>query len=261
MAICKLCLQEKHLLKKSHIIPDFMYQDLYDDKHKMISFNPHEYAVGEGHIKNPSSGDYDSYILCKDCDNRIIGGYESYAAKVLFGGLPLNQAPVISTFKKKDGTELTNYKNLDYKNFKLFLLTILWRAGISKRPIFEYIDLGPHASILRKMLYEGDPGTISDYPLFIMTFINDQEMPKDIIITPLKRRMQGGLIVYSFPIAGMIYCFYVNSKQHSLPKDIINDTISTDNQLNIFHIPKGKGWDFLFRYMGMHKKSKKRVFV
>jgi hypothetical protein len=255
MAICKLCLQDKKLLKKSHIIPDFMYQDLYDDKHKMISFNPNEYAAGDGYIKNPSSGEYEGNILCSDCDNRIIGGYETYAAKVLFGGMDICDAPSVKTIKNGE-QELTEYRQIDYKNFKLFLLSILWRAGISTRPLFNYIDLGPHSNILRKMIFEGEPGKIDDYPIFVMTFINDKEMPKDIIITPLKKRMAEGHIVYSFPIAGMIYCFYVNSKLHALSQHVLDDTISPANHLNIFHIPKGSGWDFLFRYMGMKKKSK-----
>lgn len=39
MGSCKLCLEEKILLKKSHIIPEFMYKDLYDENHKLISFD------------------------------------------------------------------------------------------------------------------------------------------------------------------------------------------------------------------------------
>ena len=34
--ICKLCLKEKKLLKKSHIIPKFMYKGLFDENHKIL---------------------------------------------------------------------------------------------------------------------------------------------------------------------------------------------------------------------------------
>ena len=36
MGICRLCLEEQALIKKSHIIPEFMYQDLFDENHKFI---------------------------------------------------------------------------------------------------------------------------------------------------------------------------------------------------------------------------------
>jgi len=39
MSICKLCLKKKDLIKKSHIIPGFMYQYLYDAKHRIIFTN------------------------------------------------------------------------------------------------------------------------------------------------------------------------------------------------------------------------------
>jgi hypothetical protein len=33
---CKLCGNNKKLLKKSHIVPDFMYQNLFDEKHRIF---------------------------------------------------------------------------------------------------------------------------------------------------------------------------------------------------------------------------------
>ena len=37
--ICQLCKEEKQLLKNSHIIPNFLYKGLYDEKHKIINVN------------------------------------------------------------------------------------------------------------------------------------------------------------------------------------------------------------------------------
>ena len=42
---CKLCLEDC-VLVKSHIIPDFMYRDLFDDKHRIF-----EAKVNDGELK------------------------------------------------------------------------------------------------------------------------------------------------------------------------------------------------------------------
>ncbi|GEM_PF-2942036 len=37
--ICKLCLKDKPLIKKSHIIPDFMYREIYDEDNRIVSYH------------------------------------------------------------------------------------------------------------------------------------------------------------------------------------------------------------------------------
>jgi hypothetical protein len=34
--LCKLCLKDKKLVRQSHIIPDFMYKDIFDEKHRLF---------------------------------------------------------------------------------------------------------------------------------------------------------------------------------------------------------------------------------
>ncbi|SDS95846.1 hypothetical protein SAMN05216490_2176 [Mucilaginibacter mallensis] len=230
-----------------------MYQELYDENHKLISFNPQNYVNGEKRIKNPSSGEYEGGILCKNCDNNIIGSYETYAAKALFGEkLNTEESPILkNNADKGDNTQFSIFNNVDYRKFKLFLLSILWRASISKRATFGYINLGPHEDILRKMILDGDPGTEHEYPIFTMTYLNDKKMPRDIILTPTRKRTKAGHIFYIFPIGGLIYSYYVNSKYHPLPDYVKIGTISKDNKFIIVNIPKGEAWDFLFNYMGL----------
>jgi hypothetical protein len=79
MAICKLCLQDKELVD-SHIFPEFMYKPLYDDEHRFNVLG----NKGEGILKRPPKGIYEK-LLCVECDHNIIGKYENYASKVIFG--------------------------------------------------------------------------------------------------------------------------------------------------------------------------------
>lgn len=45
MAICKLCKNEREL-QESHIVPEFMYRPLYNEKHKTVG-----YLLGRGKPK------------------------------------------------------------------------------------------------------------------------------------------------------------------------------------------------------------------
>jgi hypothetical protein len=251
MAICKLCLQEKKLIKKSHIIPEFMYQELFDANHKMYAFHPHKIINGEGYMKRPSTGEYEGGILCAECDNQLLGDLEGYASKAIYGGkLPKNECPTCNNYVNQFGVQFTNCKNISYQKFKIFLLSLLWRAHISSRPMFSEISLGPHAEEIRKMIYEGNAGDVDDYPIFLMTYVNDKSIPTDLIAHPQKKRTKDGYVIYAFIIGGIIYVFYIYSKGHKPPVNILTETIKPTNEMNVIHIPSGTAWDLILGYFG-----------
>jgi hypothetical protein len=51
----------------------------------------------------------------------------------------------------------------DYASFKLFHLSVLFRAHVSRSCPFA--DLGPHAEIIRQMILNRDPGPAWRYPV------------------------------------------------------------------------------------------------
>ena len=52
---CKLCLKEATLLKKSHIIPNFLIKDVVDDRHRLALL-----TVSNGQLKDQI---YDCWTL------------------------------------------------------------------------------------------------------------------------------------------------------------------------------------------------------
>ena len=139
MRICSLCRKEKHLIRKSHIIPDFFFKEsgVYNNNHQI-----HKIEV-QKHIRSRKvsfipTGDYEGQILCKECDNVLLGRLETYGSKVLYGGLSRNEYIECKNYKNLfDGCEFSVCENVDYKRFKLFLLSILWRASVTKRDLFN----------------------------------------------------------------------------------------------------------------------------
>lgn len=229
MVTCRLCLQEKDLCRKSHIIPNFMYRELFDDKHRMVKGTP---ITGE-YPQNLQSGEYEGGLLCADCDNRIIGGYEGYASKVLYGGgIPVS---IENVRKADDGLEITIVHGLEYKTFKLFLLSLLWRASISYLPFFAAVDLGLYEEKLRVMLLSGDPGPATRFPC-ILTSYKRTGIPTGVISAPRKSRLADGRIMYVFVIAGMMYVFRVVEEEWT--DWILEATVNEKGDMQIPHVPK-----------------------
>src|SRR5690606_7650725 len=81
---CRLCLEEKELIKRSHIIPNFMYKELVDHKNRMILMSLEAGQIERSGFRQ--SGEFDSDILCADCDNTRLGKLDRYASLVLYDG-------------------------------------------------------------------------------------------------------------------------------------------------------------------------------
>ena len=117
--ICNLCLEDKKLQSKSHIVPQFMYGQIKGNEeyfHKIRKDTFKEYSSGRP-IREFRNGEYESDILCANCDKLILGSrYEDYAANV--------------------GMIRKVYKDLNIMNFD----TLTIKSG--KEIVMEIIDYG-----------------------------------------------------------------------------------------------------------------------
>ena len=134
---CKLCNTDKKLIKRSHIIPDFFYKGIYDERHKVYLANINKEQKGVLHSSSP----YEGNILCKDCDSVVIGKYENYTSGALFGGgLSQKNRPTVEHKIGNDGLKYLDVKNLNYNQFKLCILSVIWRISISSLPLFKNME-------------------------------------------------------------------------------------------------------------------------
>lgn len=146
LGTCKLCHLECEL-RDSHIISEFLYASMYDDKHRF-----HVLVAGELQSSYEQKG-YRERLLCQSCETKL-SKWETYARGLLTGGTLLQY--------RREGT-ITWVEGIDYSRFKLFQLSILWRAGVATREFFSKVTLGPHAERLRQMLLAEDPGEPWEY--------------------------------------------------------------------------------------------------
>jgi hypothetical protein len=253
IGICKLCLLEKPLLNKSHIIPDFMYKSLFDNGHRLHKLAPADLVKGKGKISRLPSGEYEGGLLCSECDNKKIGGYESYAEKALYGKIEeASDLPECENLITTGGVTFTRCKNVHYKELKLFLLSILWKASICKRDFFNEVDLGPYEDTIRQMIYSGDPKDEEIFPILMMTWLNDKSFASEIVAQPgINRREKG--VRYIFPIAGMTYVFHVSPT--SLRKSFREFILSSKDEAFFLHIPEGRSRELFESYFGLNKNA------
>jgi|RhiMetdeSRZDD1v2_1073273.scaffolds.fasta_scaffold69486_4 hypothetical protein len=225
---CKLCGENKKLCQKSHIIPNFMYQDLFDEENRI-----HAFQVKNSKIKQLGSrqtGEFDKYILCPSCDNKTLGRLDTYVSLILYDGYP-------KTFQRcesPNGMKYISYTGIDYVRFKLFLLSVLWRASISTRPLFREVRLGPHEERIRQMLLNSDPGEYLKYPCVMMTYRHLKDWPVDIVTQASHSRANGGH-VYKFMVSGMLYIFFISD--NAIPTALMDVPINRKGEIKIILSP------------------------
>ena len=136
----------------SHVIPEFCYESLYDHRHRAVGLSP----------RNPSRYHFiqkgvRSKIICDKCECLINDRYEKPFKAYWYDGNALS--------KFKSGARAHWLTDVDYSSFKLFHLSVLFRASASDHPNFREVALGPHEDHLRAMLLQNDPREDWRYPI------------------------------------------------------------------------------------------------
>jgi hypothetical protein len=135
-----------------------------------------------------------------------ISKFESYASLLLNNGIPI---------EIEEGPGVIRFSGIDYKMFKLFQLSILWRAGISDRPIFKAVDLGKHEDILRNMLLNDDPGESYKYGCIMFATMHNENHIDSLILQPELTRVEGQ-IIYRFVFGGFWWLYFCSSHKPNM---------------------------------------------
>lgn len=223
---CRLC-QSEGGLRLSHILPEFLYKPLYDEKHRCIGIKA-----------TPEPGDNQDflqkgireYLLCGDCEQHL-AKYERYAAEVL------RDLPDMT--KRPPGT-VVRVTGPDYSRFKLFQLSLLWRAGVSNHASFQGIYLGPHEPKLRQMIRDGNPGEPLDYGCVLIR-PRGPAVLNHFIKPPTHLRFLGHH-GYQMILSGMIWTYVVSGHSDRIHE---KDSFLTKSGVLPIHIGIQTGSEFI----------------
>mgnify|MGYP001586023771 FL=1 len=210
---CKLC-DRKKKLQKSHIIPEFVYRSLYDEKHKFHVLSK------SGKLPPKQKGIYEK-LLCVECEQQL-SVYEKYAREMLIGGEQISY---------RQHGKLICLFGLDYHKFKLFMLSILWRSSISEDKFFSHVQLGKyHENKIKQLIKNDNPGDSFDYPCVIFGLSDEEKTHSSVIVQPIRSRIQGH-IVYRFVFSRFVWVYYVSS--HQLPPSLSDVVIGENGNMSI----------------------------
>lgn len=215
---CRLCEQNRPLMK-SHIFPEWLYTPLYDKNHRFFVLSTNENKRRGIRPK----GIYER-LLCQECEVQM-SRWEGYARGVLYGD--------DARIKREDDGKTTALTGLRYAPFKLFQMSIIWRASIANRQEVHKINLGPHAESLRRMLFEESPGECYEYGTILMLPpASLDEIAREFIYPP--ERIPGkidGHTAYRAIFAELIWLFIVSNHSAELQGEHL--FLSKDGRLPI----------------------------
>ena len=200
-ARCRLCCQIRKL-SNSHIIPEFFYDCIYDDKHRLNFV-----SGGPTKAPRPEQKGLREYLLCDKCETQL-SKHEGYVRRVMYGGADCHKSRV---------GDLYVLTGLNYQHIRLCYLSILWRMSVSRHPFFSEVTLGRHEEIIRNMLLHGDAGLPEHYGfLGFVPFINGK-FHSDLITQPECVKHCGHRL-YRVVIGGLLIVFFVSS--HHPPQGV-----------------------------------------
>jgi hypothetical protein len=192
--ICRLC-RKPSPLQRSHILPEFLYRPLYDEKHRISVVK-----VEDDRIRYLQKGLTEA-LLCFACEQKL-GRCEKYAAEVMTGRLG-------HRFQRNRSRLLT--EGIDYHRFKLFQMSILWRASISSLEFFRLVSLGPREEILRTMLVHEQPGRPDQFGCVVVCATDKGSDISDTFFNPEPFRWSGHRMTKLF-FAGAGWLFHCDHR-------------------------------------------------
>jgi hypothetical protein len=197
------------------VLSEFLYEPTYE------RFDPKQPKQGRM-LKVPANTDEKlSYLqkglrerlLCGGCEQYLNQIGEQYASKVL---------------KRMDETEIstgeryTIVTGVEYRPFKLFLMTQLWRASVASGAFWKDVRLGPHEERLREMLLQADPGQPHEYACVITRF--PTSLLSRTVVEPCVKKIEGHTW-YGFVARGYTWLYVVSShsKNAYKPRSVLSE--------------------------------------
>ena len=204
--ICALC-NDSGILEKSHIIPNAVFKKikrtsngqgiaLVDDEHTSVQY---------------SQDSWWEYLLCKKCEGQI-SMYEKYFFESIRGN---------NGIKKNQHSLGVTYTGIRYPKFKLFLISLLWRAAVAKHVAFSKVILVDQwLEELRDSINNEKPLGKSKFGCRLYKLADstaggfDVKSLEQLVVAPIPR-IKKRVISFMFIIDGIVIEYYCPSIPYS----------------------------------------------
>ena len=202
MPKCRLCGKQAPSLRNSHIVPEFLYRDLYNDKGHMMAIRP----PGPRHRPwRALQKGLRERLFCESCEQHFNEHFEKPFLR------QWAKTPLPDPWH--DDREVRIQVD-DYSSFKLFHLSVLFRAGVSSLPHYQQVALGPHEPVLRQLLIDRDTGGELEYPVCGQAVVHHRTRRLVQAITRPELHRVAAHRYYAIAYGGVEWWVQVSSHRH-----------------------------------------------
>lgn len=143
--------------------------------------------------------------MCESCEQHI----NEYCEKP-FRSQWFETSPLPDTW----GPEDLHWGKFDYRSFKFFHLSVLFRASVSSLPTYRSVSLGPHEERIRKMILARDPGSPRLYPIYGYAIVHHKTWSLVRIVSAPESLTFQGHRCYGMMFGGAYWCYGVSSHRN-----------------------------------------------
>lgn len=151
---CRLCIKEGQVLKESHIISKFHFQECRGPEGNF------RLMTSDGQAKIQDG--YKEHLLCEACEQKR-SKWESYARQVILGPHGTNAV-------RQNHLDRAWMVEMDYQKFKLYAMSLLWMMATTSLEHFQTFSLtAEELEGLRRAIDACDPLGPNDFPFTLTT--------------------------------------------------------------------------------------------
>ena len=235
MTTCKLC-QKRRPLKKSHIFGRAGFERM-----RRAGGNDQVVFVEKlmRTVRETQRVGWREELLCENCERKF-ANWENYYWNVVDGKTDVEKSAMriarghpgswINLLFGTVSADVYIYRKLDYAQWKLHGLSLLWRAGVAKSQAFRQTTLGRHEESLRLILNYDRFLPEDAYPcLQYMIWGGSVGLSHDLgiqIVVPPAPRPWGAHDAYEFVYGGFGWIFALSQKPIDPDVQNLSETVA-----------------------------------
>lgn len=220
---CTFCDADvKTLHKRSHIVPEWMYKHIYDNKHRLNAYRLDartEQTIFKGYYKS---------FICEKCEE-MFSFDDDYAAKAFTKRVP---GLTTTTFYSGRVFSIEGWQGFDFKKIQKFVLGVVIRNYLALKDS-QKVPLGVVTYEKIKGLYQ-DERMIDDsiFPIQVARFVNPPyQWP--VILPFVANGAKGKACLFM----GGGFFFTIFLEKGTVPRSIENYKIKNNGYMNVCCLP------------------------
>ena len=164
---CRLCGQLRPLCR-SHIVPELAYEPIKNEKDQTCSV---------GHKTKKVQTGYYERLLCQECETHL-SRYENCFKQTWMDTIP----PDFRHLHTSPHEDVISVPIADYAAFKLFHLSVFWRAAVSSGfKIDPKVSFGPYTDRIAELVRAGNPGPPGHFPFLASLNLDGRGRPVPMV--------------------------------------------------------------------------------